>query len=112
MKIPFIVITLDRPYECRFSYKASMRYQQLTGHKLTELAQVDLDNMPGLLQAMLQEYIPTLTTEQVVEMIDQYADSMIAIQHLVAACVDAAYNVDAENPNVKALAAIGKIPNI
>jgi hypothetical protein len=44
-------------------------------------------------------------------MIDQYADSIIAIQHLVAACVDAAYNMDAENPNVRALAAIGKTLN-
>lgn len=111
MKIPFVTITLDRPYDCRFSYKASIRYQQITGKKLTELAAVDMDNMPGLLQAMLQEYIPDLTTAQTIDLIDQHVDSVIALQLLVAACVDAAYNLDDENPNVKALTALNKIPN-
>ena len=44
--IPFVTITLDRPYECRFDYSTSMRYQQITGKSMSSIGMVDMDNMP------------------------------------------------------------------
>lgn len=111
MPIPFVTITLDRPYDCRFSYRASIRYQQITGKTLLEVPLVTMENMPGLLQAVLQEHIPDLTIEQTIELLDKHVDSLYAVLQLVAACIDAAYNLDDENPNVKALTALGKNPN-
>ena len=110
--IPFITITLDKPYECRLGYRESLAYQQITGKSLAEIQEVGLDNIAGLLCAMLRKHIPDLTIEQTEQLIDDHVDSIAALIGLVAACIDAAYNLDKKLPNVKTLAAIKKLPTI
>ena len=110
--IPFVTITLDRPYECRLGYSESISYQQLTGKKLSDVAEVTLDNLAGLLCAMIKKHVPDLTIEKTEQLLDEYADSIVAIIHLAVACVDNAYSLDEKSPNVKTLATLGKLPNI
>ena len=110
--IPFIIITLDKPYECRLGYRESLAYQQITGKSLAEIQEVGLDNVAGLLCAMLRKHDQSLTVESVEQLIDEHVDSISALIGLVAACVDAAYNLDKQNPNVKTLAAIKRLPII
>ena len=108
--IPFITITLDKPYECKMSYASSVRYQQLTGKPIIGITKVTIDNLPDLLCAMLRQHIPDITVEKTVDMIDEYADSIPALIHLVAACLDAAYSLDESHPNVKTLATLNRVP--
>jgi len=110
--IPFVTITLDRPYECRLGYSESILYQQLTGKKLSDVAEVTLDNLAGLLCAMIKKHVPDLTVEKTEQMLDEYADSIVAIVCLVAACIDNAYNLDDKSPNVKTLATLNRLPTI
>lgn len=112
MIIPFVTITLDKAYECRFDLSTTLRYQQLTGKKFTGVAEVTVDNVAELLWPMLKKHIPDLTLDGTTELIDACADSIFAIIHLVAACIDSAYNLDEKSPNVKALAATGRMPNL
>lgn len=77
MAIPFVMIELDKPRKLRFSLKAMIEYEELTGNQL--LGNDNDRSMKTLAQkmwVMLRQEDDSLTFDQVIHLIDENSDKV------------------------------------
>ena len=101
--IPSVSLQLDKVYALRFGMGAMVRFEQLTGIKITAL---DDDDMSGelcakLLWVMMQQDNAALTLDDVCRLVDDNADSLTEIIGAVGEAIRAAFTVKGGEKNAK-----------
>ena len=74
MSKPFVLLKLDKDYELRFDNRAGCTFEQITGKKMTELAEISLTDMNALIYVGIKKHNPNLTLDAVIDLIDDHAD--------------------------------------
>jgi hypothetical protein len=101
MAIPFTVIELDKPYRLKFGMGAMIEYEQLTGEKLTAMVYYDgpisVQQAANALLAMLRQENPGLSLRDVLNLVDEHAESMAYVLGKVAEAITAAFGGDDED---------------
>lgn len=72
MAIPYKEIQLDKPRKLRLGMGAILEFQQLTGIKLVELKDDDIESSLKIIWIMLKQDEPELTLENTSKIIDNY----------------------------------------
>jgi hypothetical protein len=98
MAIPFVMINLDKPRKLRFGMGAMVQFEQLTGIKLMSLDdEMSFDVMAKMLWVMLRQEEPDLTLEQVCDLVDEHADSVMDVTNAVSEALQVAVETKRKN---------------
>lgn len=100
MAIPFVMLTLDRPYKLRFGMSAMVEFEQLTKIKLMEISEeMSVDVAAKLLWVMLKQEDQAMTLERSCQLVDEYADSINDVMSAVTKAIEAAFRGGDKSPN-------------
>lgn len=90
--IPFITVILDKPYQIRFSARAMTEFEQITGVKLQSLDDnMSFDILMKMLWVMLKQDNESLTYDQALDLVDNYAESLTVIMEDITKAMNAAF---------------------
>lgn len=107
--IPFVILTLDKPYNLRFGMGAMTEWEQLTGHKLADLTtDMTMTECSNILLAILRQDDKKMTIERVCKLVDDYADNLTDVQMLVSKACELAWEQQSKSKNAQTLAALKK----
>jgi len=105
--IPFVIITLDKPYNLRCGMGAMVEIEQLTGIMLSDLLEdMTSEKYAKILWVLLRREVPNITLEQTIALVDEHADNAIDVFLLVRKAIDAAVVSTGKGKNAQALAAL------
>jgi hypothetical protein len=91
MGIPFTTIKLDKDYELRLDFSAMLKYEQITGKKISEETQeITPTSAIDFLYVMLSAKDSSLTKEAVIKLLDDYAPGTLYVVNCIVKCINAA----------------------
>lgn len=97
MAIPYITINLDKEYKLRLGMRAATEFERETGIKLMKLDEDVLTSMDVLSKLLFKMIVKEtdedkkLKIEDVIDLIDNYADSLTFVIEKVTEALQAAF---------------------
>lgn len=90
--VSFFTIMLDKPYQLRWGMGAMVRFEQLTGIKLQDIANQELQFSASVkvLWSMMQDHIPGITLDDMCKLVDDNVDNVNEFMNTMSKAVQAA----------------------
>jgi ADP-glucose pyrophosphorylase len=91
MAIPFVTIKLDKEYDLRMDFSAMIKYEQMTGRKISEaIENVSPTDAVDFMYVMLNVKDSAITKDVAMKLLDDHAESTLSIVKFVASAIGAA----------------------
>jgi hypothetical protein len=89
--IPYITLKLDKIYDLRMGMASSIRFQQLNGYTVFDIAEFTLEVCAQVIWTLISEERPELTLADTIKLIDENADDITSVISAAVNVVRSAY---------------------